>query len=292
MTEADLELGVDELNPLVAFQQSHIIPAAVRLGIDPKELEELFRQSMHALPQLKRQDVWKFASEPVLEDYVKKWIVKSKRRRKLLAIIGIDLRNIGGLNARFGETKVNEIIDCLLDLLIAAVKDLCSGVEDAEWSLVHYGGGDEYLLLISGIDEFALESFLDKDGIQRTRTKKTLTKALDTLVRDSVRWAISVGLGNTRHPKHWSTEHWGTGIFYGVTFVHPEQEEVDVKKAIGNSFKICQQCKRGIKPGEVNPLELPLREQIYRFLFIFVGLFNRLCNTNYGWKSEWKRPGS
>ncbi len=297
-----VSVSPNDVDPLVLAMEEHVLPIAKQLGLTREQLIPLL-VAAGKCPSKKREGVWRFPSTDQLEKHLLKLKGRAKKLRKLLTIIGIDLRNVGGLNEIFGETKVNEFIDALLDLIICAAKDLCAAHDESEFQLIHYGGGDEYLLVVLGVDEFRPIIISDKSGTTKSVPCHDVTRAMDTLVRMSVQYSIDRGLDMVPHPKRWwRIQWWGTGVFYGISYYDPRdptRPDLTPQEMLSQAAILVQKCKRGLRIGangrlEHDPLELGLWQQIRRMWKMPRVILYKLFNVGLGIKlkdaplPEWK----
>lgn len=254
----------DILTPLDLIIEEEVMPIASTLGLSRSDVELLLKATEN-VPREKRPGVWKFPRDGGIERFIDSTAAQAKRCGKALAIISLDLLNIGGMNASRSETWVNShVIDPLLDLALAACRELVAGVDGAWFQLFHYGGGDEYVVVIYGIDDNEPKSI---NG--NTLPAHDITRAFDTLVRTAAVFARSQGLDLVPHGKKWwRIGYWGTGILYGIALWDPSKPLRKAEELLDDAFVWVQQFKRGLKGKEGNPLDLSIWEQCRRMVWM------------------------
>ena len=253
-----------------------IAPAAVDLGITEDQLEALLPY-MEGYPRTKFDEVVRFENQDDLLEWLRYLQGYATEKGISFAVIGLDIKNIGGLNEVYGETMVNEFIHHLIELFVRGLAELAASVEGAMYFPVHYGGGDEYLAVVLGVQEDQLIKGGARTGFRArvsaewaaelgsangpsangppTEKPRLLTGALDGIMRAAADFSRKHGLGEVPHGKKWwNLRLWGTGLAYGVTYFDPRAgERSSPETMLRDAFKLVQRFKRGMKEGESDP---------------------------------------
>jgi GGDEF domain-containing protein len=121
-------------------------------------------------------------------------------------LVAIDISNLGGLNQAVGRTRANEHLDALVDIASSSLRSAGGRVAVAR------AGGDEFYLLVSGIDG------------------KALATAIDGSIRPAVRqYAHSHALDGIAHRK--PDRPAGVGLYFGVAPVSADQSAAQIRSA-------------------------------------------------------------
>lgn len=266
-----------KLSPFSVVLQQDVMPVARRLKLSRRQVTTVLR-SAHNLPHEKRKGVWKFTCDGGLERFIAAIQQHAKSQGTSIAVVCLDLLNIGAQNAERSETWVNShVINPLVDLAIESAAALCGRNPGSWFECFHYGGGDEYVIVLYGIDEHRL---VEIDG--RMLEAREITSAFDTLVRTSTRFAIRSGLDMVPHSKRWwRIGYWGTGILYGISTWNADQADKTPEQMLDEGFVLVQRYKRGQRGQEGNPLDLSIPEQCRRMVRMPLCIMEKLFGINF-----------
>ena len=139
---------------------------------------------------------------------LKEAIVWARETGRPLFYVEWDVKNLNGANSKLGHTGANEqVLKPLSSLIVTGVDALVQQHDGFQISFRH--GGDEFSSIVGGVS----------NGSAFDRSKpRTLTCALDGVVRQAKSYAQRSKLDEFEHPKHLGDDRYrGTGLSYGIS---------------------------------------------------------------------------
>ena len=271
-----LEIGMNgAASPFQFLQDRYLLPVAMSEGVSPDQLEPILRE-FQKLPrkkwECKEGIVWSFPSKEGLECYLREMMDLAASLGLKMYVIGKDIGNLSGINAFSSEVFADQmVVYPLLELAMRSCNGLCQLCAGWFWQMFHYGGGDEYLTVVIGPDE------------------RTLTTALDTMVRESVAYSREQGLDLIPHGKKWwRIPYWGTRWTYGWSVCDPAHGlQKSPEQMLREAFVLVQKCKRGMKFGEQDPMDITLWDQIRRMARMPKAIVYKLFGVDIHARATW-----
>lgn len=187
-------------------RQEEFVVKAQQMGLERENALELYKASGAAASDVvtgfdKAQD-----RKPTVERAIQR--VKTTPDRAFY--VEVDIRNLGGLNAKLGHTKADRVYGTMARITERYLLNL-----EADVSRFRHGG-DEFSFVI----------------VSLTVTKENVEAALKSASEEIQEYVAKEGLAEIEHPKHKEDQSKrGTGIVFGVSQIIGEATVEEVLSA-------------------------------------------------------------